>query len=127
MTATLTVGSRRRWGSFGAWLLIGAGYALGLIGIFSIGLFVLPVAVVTTVLLARRTSSVPGLPGLIAGLGLPPFYIAYLNRAGPGNVCVTIPGGQSCSQELSPWPWVAAGLLFVIFGVVGFLLGSRNP
>ena len=39
---------------FMAWLLVGAGYALSLIGVASIGLFVLPLPVLATVLLVRR-------------------------------------------------------------------------
>src|ERR1035441_7753758 len=89
----------RLWAWFGAWLLTGAAWALSLVVILSIGLFVIPLAIVATVLLARRTSWRPGLPGLIAGLGAPLFYVAYLNRAGPGNVCTAVARGTSCMKE----------------------------
>jgi hypothetical protein len=116
----------RSWGWFAAWLLTGAAWAVGLIAITSIGLFVVPVAIVATMLLARRTYCRPGLPGLVAGLGLPPLYVAYLNRAGPGNVCTAISGGTTCTQEFDPWPWLIAGLALVAFGVVVFLIRARS-
>jgi hypothetical protein len=55
---------------FGAWSLVGAAYAVGLVGILTIGIFVLPVAIIGTVLLARQPASLRGAPGLVAGLGL---------------------------------------------------------
>jgi hypothetical protein len=45
--------SRLPWMWFTVWLLVGAGYALSLIGVASIGLFVLPLPVLATVLLVR--------------------------------------------------------------------------
>ena len=94
-----------RWVWFTAWLIIGAGYALSLLGAASIGLLVLPLPVLATILLARRQHASSGLPGLISGLGIPLLYVAYLNRAGPGTICTTITGGgQECAGEWSPWP-----------------------
>jgi hypothetical protein len=94
-----------RWAWFAAWLIIGAGYALSLLGAASIGLFVLPLPVLATILLARRQRVHGGLPGLISGLGVPLLYLAYLNRAGPGTICTTITGGgQDCTDQWSPWP-----------------------
>ena len=124
--ATLPGTRDRRWGWFGAWLLVGAAYAVFLIGILSIGIFVLPIAIICTVLLARSTSCLRGLPGLIAGLGLPLLYVAYLNLGGPGNECSAIKGGQSCVQEVDPWPWLAAGLVLVAAGGVVFLVRSHS-
>ncbi len=76
---------RLPWVWFTAWLLVGAGYALSLIGIASIGLFVLPLPVLATVLLVRRQHATTGLPGLISGLAVPLLYVAYLNRAETWN------------------------------------------
>ena len=110
----------RPWGWFGAWLAVGAACTVSFVGAASIGLFVLPIAVAATALVAWR-SSLRGVCGMIAGLGLPLLYVAYLNRGGPGNVCTTITGGQDCIQEFDPWPWLIAGVLLVVAGVVVFV------
>jgi hypothetical protein len=85
MTSTLT--DRRNVIWFIAWMLMGAGYAIGILGALSIGPYVLVIAVAATIVLATRTGSRVGLPGLISGLSLPLFYVAFLNRSGPGTVC----------------------------------------
>ena len=116
-----------RWAWFAAWLIIGAGYALSLLGAASIGLFVLPLPVLATILLARRQHAHSGLPGLISGLGIPLLYVAYLNRAGPGTICTTITGGgQDCTDEWSPWPWLAAGVILLVLGVAAFIARQRH-
>ena len=106
---------------FTAWLLVGAGYALSLVGIASIGLFVLPLPVLATVLLVRRQRATSGLPGLISGLAFPLLYVAYLNRAGPGTFCTIMTGGQECNDEWSPWPWLAVGVILLVLGVAVFV------
>lgn len=116
----------RPWGWFVSWMLVGAADALAVIGILTIGILVLPVAVIATVLLARRASSLRGLPGVAAGLGLPPLYVAWLNHAGPGQVCVAVSGGESCTQEMSPWPWVAVGVALIVGGIVVLIMRSRD-
>jgi hypothetical protein len=108
--------------------VVGAAYAFGLLGILSIGIFVLPCAVLGTWYLARRPPSLKGLPGALSGAGLPLLYVALLNRDGPGTVCTVLgDGAQRCDQEMSPWPWLVAGLLFVLLGpAVYVVLGSRR-
>jgi hypothetical protein len=125
MTSPRTL-SRLPWVWFTAWLLVGAGYALSLIGIASIGLFVLPVLVLATVLLVRRQHAISGLPGLISGLAIPLLYVAYLNRAGPGTVCTPVTGGQQCNYEWSPWPWLAFGVILFVLGVAAFIDRQRR-
>ena len=114
------------WVWFTAWLLVGAGYAVSLIGIASIGLFVLPLPVLATVLLIRRQPATSGLPGLISGLGVPLLYVAYLNRAGPGTICSAVTGGQQCTDEWSPWPWLAVGVILLGLGVAAFVGRQRR-
>jgi hypothetical protein len=118
---------RRSWGRFATWTLVGATWSLALIGIPSIGLFVLPAAVGTTVVVALRAPSSVGLPGLVTGLGLPPLYVAYLNRNGPGNVCTSSHGVQNCIQALNPWPWLGATVVLVTAGIAIFIVhGPRR-
>ncbi len=118
--------SRLPWVWFTAWLLVGAGYAVSIVGIASIGLFVLPLPVLATVLLVRRQLATSGLPGLISGLGVPLLYVAYLNRAGPGTICTTVTGGQECNDEWSPWPWLAVGVILLALGVAVFVRRQRR-
>jgi len=118
--------SRLPWVWFTAWLLVGATYALSLVGIASIGLFILPLPVLATVLLVRRERALSGLPGLISGLGVPLLYVAYSNRAGPGTICTTVTGGQDCNSEWSPWPWLAIGVILLALGVAAFVGRQRR-
>ena len=115
----------RPWAWFGAWLLLGAVWMFALVAILSVGVYVLPVATVATVLLARCASGRPGLPGLVSGLGAPVLYVAYLNRSGPGEVCTVFARRSSCTQEWDPWPWLIVGLAFVAFGIVLFGVRGR--
>jgi len=89
----------------------------------SIGIFVLPVALLATWYLARRNRSARTMTGILSGVGLPLLYVAVLNREGPGTVC----HGERCDQMWSPWPWLLAGLLFVLLGLAAYVLsGSRR-
>jgi len=119
----------RRWRWFAAWLLVGGLYAFSLLSMLTIGLFILPLPVLATVLLSRRSETRSGLPGLVAGIALPLFYVAALNRSGPGMICSSIDGGSGtmCTEQTSPWPWLAAGVLFLTLGAVAFWLTPRNP
>jgi hypothetical protein len=60
-------------------------------------------------------------PGFLLGLSTAPLYIAWLNRGGPGLVCTTTADSVACTDQWSPWPFVALGVLFAGAGVV--LLG----
>jgi ABC-type thiamin/hydroxymethylpyrimidine transport system permease subunit len=111
---------------FVAWAAVGAGYAFGVLGALSIGVFVLAIAAVATVLLARHPQARTGLIGLVSGLGLPLLFVAFLNRAGPGTVCTTTATSQSCSEEWSPWPWLLIGVALVVVGCVWFGVRSRR-
>jgi hypothetical protein len=112
----------RDWLWFVAWLFVGGGFMLGILGALTIGVYVMPAAVIAAVVLARIHRPRGELLGLISGLGCPLLYVGYLNRRGPGDVCTTArDGSQSCTEEWSPWPWVAAGALLVLLGVVAFI------
>jgi hypothetical protein len=112
--------------AFLGWTTVGAGAVLGVLTILTIGIFVLPGTALLAGLLVWRGRASQAGPGLLTGCGLIPLYVAYLNRAGPGNVCTTTATGGSCTQEFSPWPWVAAGLFLVAAGVTLGLLRRRT-
>ena len=116
-----------RWGWFGAWLLVGCAASLGVLSILTIGIFVLPIAGAAFIVLLTRRASIVGVPGFLSGLSVPLFYVAYLNRDGPGTVCdVTHGGGTSCTDEWSPWPFFAIGVVLFLTGIAIFVLVQRN-
>jgi hypothetical protein len=115
----------RTW--FVAWMALGVGYAFGLLGALTIGPFLLLVLAVPTILLGRRPGAIVGLPGLASGLSVPVFYVAYLNRSGPGTICKTIGAtGQECVDQSSPWLWLAAATVLLVGGFVWFLTTARH-
>ena len=111
---------------FIAWMLTGAGYALGLLGALTIGPYVLLVTVAATIVLATRARTLVGLPGLVSGLSLPLFYVAFLNRSGPGTICTTTATSRSCVDEWSPWPWLVIGVVLLVGGCAWFATANRR-
>jgi hypothetical protein len=107
---------------FACWAVVGAAYAFGLIGALSIGMFVLPCALVTTFYLARRSPAPRFMTGLVSGLGVSLLILAFLHRRGPGMVC----DGSGCEHQFSPWPWFVAGVLFVLLGVAVYVLSATR-
>ena len=124
MASMLT--DRRNVSWFIAWMLTGAGYALGILGVFSVGPYILVITLAATIVLATRAGSRVGLPGLISGTSLPLFYVAFLNRSGPGTVCTSTATSQSCVDEWSPWPWLAIGIVLLVSGCVWFAMSNRR-
>ncbi|WP_037569332.1 hypothetical protein [Phaeacidiphilus oryzae] len=110
----------RGWPQFAAWVVVGAAWVTGLLGVLSIGLLVLPLAALGTALLLWRRATA-GAPGALSGAGLALLYVAYLNRGGPGTVCTATAGGTDCLDEWSPWPWLAAGVAVAVAGAVLFV------
>ena len=89
-----------RW--FAAWTVVGVLYVLVIVAAFTIfAVVALPLAVLGTAWLVRARR--PGAAGVLSGLGLPLLLVAFINRTG---------------SSLSPWPWLAAGLVLVAAGLV---------
>jgi hypothetical protein len=55
------------------------------------------------------------------------FYVAWVNRDGPGTVCHFDASGGSCSELWSPWPWLAGGVVLLSVGVAVFGYLDRAP
>lgn len=108
------------------WAVVGAGAVAGVLTVLTIGFFVLLGTAGLAVLLARRADGRLAAPGILVGSGLLPLYVAYLNRGGPGMVCTTTGGGQTCTQEMSPWPWVAVGVCVAAAGAGLYQLVRRR-
>lgn len=121
---------RRGWGSFFGWAAVGIVALIGLLAAFVIPVFFgfMTIAGIGAWALSSRTGARIGWPGVLAGFALPLLYVAYLNHGGPGNVC-TAHTGTACTaseEEWSPWPWLAAGLVLALAGVVAFLHNRRK-
>ncbi|MFD0327143.1 TetR/AcrR family transcriptional regulator [Streptacidiphilus monticola] len=67
-------------------------------------------------------------PGAVAGLGLPLLWVAAANAGGPGEACTPTDGGMTCTDQWSPWPWLAAGLLLTAAGIaLSATRARKNP
>lgn len=113
------------WGWFLAWLLVGACAGIGLAAILTVGAAFLVLAAVAAVFLLRRGPRRAVLGG-VSGVALPLFYLAYLNRGGPGEVCHAVAGGQSCTDEYTPVPFLVAGALVLVAGCVIHVMAGRR-
>lgn len=102
---------------FALWMVAGAGAVVSVLGVLTIGIFVLPGTAMLVALLAWRGDRRLAAPASLAGMALIPLYVGYLNRGGPGDVCVTTATSQTCTQEMSPWPWLAAAVALAAAGI----------
>ncbi len=115
-------------GAYLWWLAGGALLGLGMVGLLTIGVFLLPLAIalIAVGLLwspLRNQSAV----ALVGGLAATPLYLAWLNREGPGRVCETIKDVNSCSEQWSPWPFVAVALILLLLTVcAGAMVTTRR-
>lgn len=107
----------RSWGWFWAWALVGCGAALSMISF--VGLLVFPPVVLVAWLMASRPTIRSSAFGLLTGAGVLLLFVAWLQRAGPGTTCWQTATASGCDQHLDPLPWVIAGLLCFVGGIVG--------
>lgn len=119
------LGRAAGWGWFLAWLLVGACAGIGLAAILTVGAAFVVLAAVAAVFLLRRGPGRAVLGG-VSGVALPLFYLAYLNRGGPGEVCHAVPGGQACTDEYTPVPFLVAGVLVLVAGCVIHVMAGRR-
>jgi hypothetical protein len=119
------------WQSFGEWAVASAIVTFTMLTMLSIGPFVLPIAVIAVVVAARRNRAWPEAPmGALAGAGTNFLYVAFMNRDSspcpPGPIHSTLSNGQSFScGGLDPIPWLTAGALLVVAGVLGYVVSRR--
>lgn len=114
-----------RWFWFGAWVLVGAAAALGMIS--AIGFLVLLPAVPIGILMSRRPMARQSAFGALSGAGFLLLYIAYVQREGPGTTCKSLVlGGEQCDEHLNPVPWLVLGIVLVVAGVVAQLRANRR-
>jgi hypothetical protein len=114
------------WTAYGLWCLAGAGLSLGVLSILTVGAFVLLVTLGLCGWLLWRLDFGWGMLGLLSGAAVPVLYVAWLNRDGPGTVCTATATGTTCSDEWSPWPFVALAVVLVVAGLVSFVRFRRD-
>lgn len=83
-----------------AWLVAGSVIAFFGMSLMTVGLPVLAIAIVAAALRNWKWD----LPGLLAGVSLPVLWVAWKNRGGPGNECITTPSVSGCGELLDPMP-----------------------
>ncbi len=114
------------WGWYLAWAIVGAGVALSLLAVMTIGIFIAPFVGLAGLALCRRPRARSAATGLIFGLAVPVLWVAWLNHDGPGNVCTTTPTSQSCVEEYSPWPFLALAVALVTAALAASVLLRRQ-
>jgi hypothetical protein len=102
---------KRGWPWFGAWALAGGLFSFAFISALSIGIFVLPIALVAFWLLGSRGARGAEMLGAIAGAGAPCFLVAALSA-----------GGEAPDAR----PWLAAGLALMAIGIAAYLFARRR-
>lgn len=103
------------------WGTVGGLVGLGILGMASIGIFVLVIALLLSVVGAihpasRSTVAVAAVPCV----GIAPLAVALNNLGGPGERCYSSPNSVSCGELLNPWPFAIVGIVLVVAG--GWLL-----
>jgi hypothetical protein len=95
---------------FLAWAVAGFGMSFSFVTGFSIGLFILPFALVALVLIARRSPHWPEASGFVTGTGWMLLLIAGMHL-----------GDESFDAR----SWFYAGIWFTLAGIGAFVLLSR--
>jgi hypothetical protein len=110
---------------FVLWALLGAGACLAVLSVLTIGIFVAPVVAVLAWALVRATGADRSIVGAVSGVSLMLFFVALVNRDGPGVVCRVRTQFTECAERWNPWPWFAAGLVFLFGGIALFYALGR--
>ena len=121
---------RRGWSAFAIWGVAGALVALTLLSLLSIGIFILPLAVIALAVAGWRASGWPEGVGLVAGVGATCLVIAFLSRDyepcddGP----LTVSPGETSAEcgGTDPVPWLVVGIALVGASVGAHLLLQRR-
>ncbi|MCR6033346.1 hypothetical protein GGQ22_18170 [Nocardioides sp. zg-579] len=104
--------------SYAWWALTGAVVGFGVVGLLTIGIFLLPVGLALLVVgCLWKPLQNSSATAAVGGLAAAPLYLAWVNRDGPGTVCETLADGTSCAERWSPWPFLAVAVVLVAVSV----------
>ena len=121
------------WRGFAAWALSGFLTSFAVITGFSIGVLILPFAIVSVAFSAMRAGTSAGLLGFPLGVGITALAIGVLHWGDTpcreqGSVGISLGETSGSCGGFDPVPWLVAGLIFVAIGVVGnVILRSYSP
>lgn len=108
---------------FVLWLLGGAAFTFLGLSLPSALFIGLPVAVLVAAVLSWRS----WLPGLLTGVSLPLFFVAWRHRGGPGWVRYQTATGGGSSELLDPVPWLLVALGLLLAAGVLLMVGRLRP
>ncbi len=121
-----TRATRATWAAWSSWALTGAIGALSIVGMWTIGTFIAPIAAALLVIMVVRHADA-SVWGVLAGPGAMSLWLGWANRLGPGEHCTEIPNGIRCEQTLwEPVPFVVVALVLIGAAIAGFLLARRS-
>jgi hypothetical protein len=119
---------------YGLWLLAGASTCFAVLGAMSIGVLILPIAILLVVLAARRRPRWPAVLGLVPGLALPALVVSFLHwrrcRAPQPNVQFT-DGGLvirygGCLETLGNPALLLILIGVALAGIIAYGFASRR-
>lgn len=126
------MGTRVGWQPLGEWSLGFGLLALAAIGVMSIGIFILPVAIGALIIARKRNRLSPeGPTGGLVGVGSVCLFIAYLHRsdspcpARGGTIWVERGDFGSCGG-LDPMPWLKVGVTLTVLGLLAYAVLRRT-
>ena len=122
------------WGAFAAWALVGALLGFSVLGAASIGLFVLPMALLALGVTAGTARVWPEIAGMLEGVASLSLFVGLVNlystpcpSSGSGHVHTGGgPGTGTTSFScggLDPSPWLLVGLALAGAGFAVYGLG----
>lgn len=121
---------RQGWRCFGAWTLAGGLVLFAFLTGLSIGIFVLPIAILSVWYVQRVAGWGPEVVGWISGAGVVSLIVAFLNRdyrpCPEGSI--TLQPGQASFEcgGFDPTPWWIAGLVLTVGGIAAYALLRRQ-
>ncbi len=103
---------RDEWRVFASWALVGVGSIWATWTLLRYGWVIAVLTTVGALVLANREEPGRSAWGFVAGMGVVPAWVGWTNRA-------------QTDAPLSPWVWVGAGAVLVLWGVLAFLRPRR--
>ena len=120
------------WLGFCCWAVVGILAALALVGMASIGLLVLPAALIAAFVATAYVPAGRELWGVVAGIGFVGILVGVLNldyyRGSCPDAPITTARETAGCGGLDPLPWFAVGSLLAIgsIGVYSWLARNRG-